>query len=53
MFDFIIDSLDDIDVFRKIPLYDMIIEWIHDDSGNNVMYKKMATKDIQILNYIK
>ena len=40
MFDFIIDSLDDIDVFRKIPLYDMIIEWIHDDSGNNVMYKK-------------
>jgi hypothetical protein len=40
MFDFIIENLDDMDVFRKIPLYDMIISWIYDDSGINVLYKK-------------
>jgi hypothetical protein len=40
MFDFIIDDLKDIDTFRKIPIYDMIISWVYDDNGNNVLYKK-------------
>jgi hypothetical protein len=40
MFDFIIDDLKDIDTFRKIPIYDMIISWVYDDSSNNVLYKK-------------
>ena len=40
LFDFIIEDLDDIDKFRKVPVYDMIISWIFDDSGNNILYKK-------------
>jgi hypothetical protein len=40
MFDFIIDDLKDIDTFRKIPIYDMIISWVYDDFSNNVLYKK-------------
>jgi len=40
MFDFIIDDLKDIDTFRKIPIYDMIIGWVYDDNSNNVLYKK-------------
>ena len=40
MFDFIIDELKDIDVFRKVPIYDMIIGWIYDVNSNNVLYKK-------------
>lgn len=38
--DFIIDELDDIDKFRKIPIYDLIISWIYDDNGKNILYKK-------------
>ena len=38
--DFIIDELDDIDKFRKIPIYDLIISWIYDDNGTNILYKK-------------
>ena len=38
--DFIIDELDDIDKFRKIPIYDLIISWIYDDKGTNILYKK-------------
>jgi len=40
MFDFIIDDLKDIDTFRKIPIYDMIIGWVYDDHNNNILYKK-------------
>ena len=40
MFDFIIDDLKDIDTFRNIPIYDMIISWVYDDYSNNVLYKK-------------
>jgi len=40
MFDFIIDDLKEIDKFRKIPLYDMILGWVYDDNGNNIVYKK-------------
>jgi len=38
--DFIIDDLDDIDKFRQIPVYDLIISWIYDDNGKNILYKK-------------
>tara|TARA_B110000503_G_scaffold134982_1_gene214724 strand:+ start:921 stop:2426 length:1506 start_codon:yes stop_codon:yes gene_type:complete len=40
MFDFIIDDLKDIETFRNIPIYDMIISWVYDDNSNNVLYKK-------------
>lgn len=40
MFDFIIEDLDDIEAFRTVPVYDMIIGWVYDDYGNNVLYKK-------------
>ena len=38
--DFIIDDLDDLEKFKKVPIYDMIISWIYDDAGVNVLYKK-------------
>jgi hypothetical protein len=40
MLDFIIDELDDIDKFKEIPIYDLIISWIYDDSGTNILYKR-------------
>jgi hypothetical protein len=38
--DFIIDDLEDLEKFKKVPVYDLIISWIYDDSGVNVLYKK-------------
>jgi hypothetical protein len=38
--DFIIDDLDDLEKFKKVPVYDLIISWIYDDAGVNVLYKK-------------
>jgi hypothetical protein len=38
--DFIIDDLNDLEKFKKVPIYDLIISWIYDDSGVNVLYKK-------------
>jgi len=38
--DFIIDDLNDLDKFKKVPIYDLIISWIYDDSGVNILYKK-------------
>ena len=38
--DFIIDDLNDLDKFKKVPIYDLIISWIYDDNGVNVLYKK-------------
>ena len=40
MFDFIVEDIKDIDNYRKIPLYNMIIQWIYDDNDVNVLYKK-------------
>jgi len=38
--DFIIDDLNDLEKFKKVPIYDLVISWIYDDSGVNVLYKK-------------
>jgi hypothetical protein len=38
--DFIIDDLNDLEKFKKVPIYDLIISWIYDDAGVNVLYKK-------------
>jgi hypothetical protein len=40
MLDFIIDDLNDIDKFKEIPIYNLIISWIYDDSGTNILYKR-------------
>jgi hypothetical protein len=40
MLDFIIDDIDDLDKFKKIPIYNMIISWIYDDNGINILYKR-------------
>jgi hypothetical protein len=38
--DFIIDDLEDLEKFKKVPVYDLIISWIYDDAGVNILYKK-------------
>ena len=38
--DFIIDDLNDLETFKKVPIYNLIISWIYDDSGTNILYKK-------------
>lgn len=40
MLDFIIDDLDDLEKFKEIPIYNLIISWIYDDNGINVLYKR-------------
>ncbi len=40
MLDFIIDDLNDLDKFKTIPIYNLIISWIYDDSGTNILYKR-------------
>jgi hypothetical protein len=40
MIDFIIEDFSSIDDFRQIPIYDLIISWLYDDNGINVLYKK-------------
>ena len=40
MLDFIIDDLKEIDNFRKVPIYDLILSWVYDDHGMNILYKK-------------
>jgi hypothetical protein len=32
--------LNDLEKFKKVPIYDLIISWIYDDNGVNVLYKK-------------
>jgi hypothetical protein len=39
MIDFIIDDIKQIDKFREVPVYDLIISWLYDDNGKNVLYK--------------
>jgi hypothetical protein len=40
MIDFIIDDFRCIDSYKKVPVYDLIISWLYDDNGVNVLYKK-------------
>ncbi len=40
MLDFIIDDLDDLEKFKEIPIYNLIISWIYDDNGINILYKR-------------
>jgi hypothetical protein len=40
MLDFIIDDLNDLDKFKNIPIYNLIISWIYDDYGSNILYKR-------------
>ena len=39
MIDFIIDDIKQIQKFREVPVYDLIISWLYDDNGINVLYK--------------
>ncbi len=39
MIDFIIDDIKQIHKFREVPIYDLIISWLYDDNGKNVLYK--------------
>jgi hypothetical protein len=40
MVDFIVQDMREIDTYRKVPVYDLIISWLYDDNGINVLYKK-------------
>lgn len=40
IFDFICDNVNDIQKTKKIPIYGLIIDWLMDDNGINVLYKK-------------
>uniref|UniRef100_A0A6C0EUS0 Protein kinase domain-containing protein n=1 Tax=viral metagenome TaxID=1070528 RepID=A0A6C0EUS0_9ZZZZ len=39
MIDFIIDDVKQINKFKEVPVYDLIISWLYDDNGVNVLYK--------------
>lgn len=39
MIDFIIDDIKEIHKFKEVPIYDLIISWLYDDNGKNVLYK--------------
>ena len=39
IFDFIVDDYNEIEKYRNIPVYKMIIDWLYDDSGKNILYK--------------
>jgi len=40
MVDFIVDDFKNIDDYRTVPVYDMIISWLYDDNNVNILYKK-------------
>jgi hypothetical protein len=41
MVDFIVEDMRDIQKYRKsVPVYDLIISWLYDDNGVNILYKK-------------
>ena len=41
MVDFIVEDMRDIKQYRKsVPVYDLIISWLYDDNGVNILYKK-------------
>jgi hypothetical protein len=39
MIDFIIDDIKHLQKFREVPVYDLIISWLYDDHGMNILYK--------------
>ena len=40
MVDFIVEDIKHINNYRKVPIYDLIISWLYDDNGVNILYKK-------------
>ena len=40
MVDFIVEDIKHINNYRKVPVYDLIISWLYDDNGVNILYKK-------------
>ena len=40
MVDFIVEDIKQINNYRKVPVYDLIISWLYDDNGINILYKK-------------
>jgi len=40
MVDFIVADIKHITNYRKVPIYDLIIGWLYDDNGINILYKK-------------
>ena len=41
MVDFIVDDMRDLQDYRDtVPVYDLIISWLYDDNGVNILYKK-------------
>ena len=40
MVDFIVDDIKNINAFRSVPVYDLIISWLYDDNNVNILYKK-------------
>jgi len=40
MVDFIVDDIKNINSFRSVPVYDLIISWLYDDNNVNILYKK-------------
>ena len=40
MVDFFVDDIRQINTYRKVPVYDLIISWLYDDNGINILYKK-------------
>ena len=40
MVDFIVEDIRHINNYRKVPVYDLIISWLYDDNGVNILYKK-------------
>ena len=39
LIDYLTDNNEDLDIYRLIPTYSMIIEWLNDDNGVSVLYK--------------
>lgn len=40
IFDFIVDDYKEVEVYRNIPVYNMIIKWLYDDENKNILYKE-------------
>ncbi len=39
LIDFFIDDISDIKEMKKVPIVNLIIEWLHDDNNKNILYK--------------
>ena len=40
IFDFIVDDYKEVNIYRNIPVYNMIIQWLYDDENKNILYKE-------------